>query len=262
MATNDVVAHFDILSSICDATFLRRLLERISEVDGGRWRPERYNNHDPVNREFDPRDLRSPVELWLRDGIGLTLKRTTPPKYELDFWGETPRALVKNQLYAWVRSSHFRGGGGVDSFLMFMNVLYDALRPAHGYAAMNSDYESKNRRTYRKDDKTTVQEWVGRDLGRCLRGVYWANYFGPEYVSFFGQERVHSAPCHRQVALSDGGCLLLTASTPLDFEQPEANRAERLLLDHLGNDAFFDTNAPDRPTRSPWSSHLVEGSTQ
>jgi hypothetical protein len=134
-----------------------------------------------------------------------------------------------------------------------MNSLYDVLRPAHGYAAMNQDYEAKNRLVYRKDDKTTVQEWVGRDLERCLRGVYWANWFGPDYVNFFGQERIQSAPCHRTIRLPDGGFLLVTTPRPFDSERPEGKRAERLLLDHLGADAFFDISAPERPTRSPWS---------
>ena len=259
MATKNVVVHFDILSSMSEEA-LRCFLSQISKVDDGRWRPERYNNHDPVSRVFDPGRLDGPVGLWQAENIGLTLKRLNPPKYELDFWGEDPKSLVKNQFYLWSESAWLKTTHGVDSFLGFMNQMYEALPPAHGYAAMQRDYEAKNRLDYAKDENTTVQKWVGRDLRQCLRGVYWANWFGPDYVNYFGAERLESAPCYRRERLADGGFLLLTARSPLDYEVAESKEAERRLRDHLGEDAFFDIASPDRVTSSPWRPRAVGSS--
>ena len=244
-----VIGHFDVLASVTERDFRLKVLDAVCSVNGGRWCPQRYGTHDPVKRVLDPAHLDAPAELWAAENIGLVLKRTTAPKYEIDLWGETAQLLVKNQTYLWVDSAHLKRYGAVIEFISLMRALYEALRPAHGFAAMNYDYEAKNRRVYRRDDKTTVQEWYGRDLSIGLRGVYWANWFGPTYVEFFGEHILRTAPSFRGDRLSDGGYQILTAEDPWE---PDPD-LERRLQEHLGSDAFFDIQSPEKVLRSPWS---------
>ena len=44
--------------------------------------------------------------------------------------------------------------------------------------------------------------------------IYWANYFGPDYVSKLGREHVMSAPAWAAEPLDDGGILYILGSGP------------------------------------------------
>jgi hypothetical protein len=198
------------------------------------------------------------ADQWVHDEIGMTFKRVSNPKYEIDFTGERENLLLKCEMSIWVNVVPFKQPAGVESFLGLMTRLYELLSPAHGFAAHRSDYLSKNRLTYvHEDGKSTVEEWVGRDLHECLSGIYWANWFGPSYVDFLGREPLESTPCYSKTRLADGGYLVLTTASPLDYDTPEARQAEKEMREHLGPDRFYDIQYPARQTDSPWSSRFV-----
>lgn len=255
----DIELHFDITHGILERSFLEAFLSWIENFDDGKWQPERYNNASPAKYIFSPETLQAVIEKWTEENIGILLKRISFPKYDLDFSGQRDKLLVKNQLYINFENRLFARSDGIESFLRFANGLYDLIRPAHGYTAHRKDYLAKNMQvTYPSESNVSrVETWVGRDLSKCLRGIYWANWFGPVYVDFFGRKRLESAPCFRRDHLSDGGYLILTTATPLQHDTSQAKHLEQALREHLGPDAFFDIMAPHRPTRSPWSSKFV-----
>lgn len=248
----EVVAEFSITHKILNESLLRTVLERLSTFDAGRWGPDRYNNSEPVKWPFDRQEIDKVIQLWMTGGTGIMLKRLSIPKYDLDFSGERPNLVVKVQASLYLENKFLRDPAGLEASLNFAKLLYELFRPAYGHAEHAKDFSAKNQLTY-KQGVTVVQKWVGRKLDKCLPGVYWANWFGPEYVKFFGAEKFKSAPCYRNEELSDGGYLILISPSPFDYGEAETAEAERALMDHLGVDAFFDTKQHERDTRSPWS---------
>lgn len=255
----EIEAHFDITHETLKPSFLQDFLHWLGRFDSGKWRPEKYNTADPVRYPYSLEATNDVIEKWQTDKIGMILKRVSTPKYELDFTGEREKMLVKNELTTYFDSALFRHPRSIENCLGFLNGLYDKLNPVYGYAVHRKDYLAKNLQvTYPQDDEvSSVETWVGRDLSKCLRGVYWANWFGPVYTGFFGEERFKSAPCFRKERLADGGYLILTAAGPMEYQTRAAREAEEGLRQHLGTDAFFDIEAPTRVTRSPWTSRFV-----
>src|SRR5260370_1425459 len=77
-----------------------------------------------------------------------------------------------------------------------------------------------------------------------LRGLFWANFFGPEYVDMWGREKLLAAPCYKVEPLSDGGVLLLLMESPLDASKPEYKAKKQELFSYLGEEAFTGSLLP------------------
>lgn len=69
-------------------------------------------------------------------------------------------------------------------------------------------------------------------------------------MSFFG-ERLDLVRAYEVQRLPNGGVLILTAASPLEFGTSEVRRVERQLLDTLGREAFFDPSSPDDVRMGP-----------
>lgn len=256
--SKDIEAHFEITHEILFPIFLERFLQWLNDFDGGKWKPERYNNADPARHVYSATAIADIVAMWMKDNIGIILKRISTPKYEIDFTGQRNKLLVKNQLTVYLESELFQQSKSMQSCITFLNALYLRLRPVWGFSAQRKDYLAKNLQlTYPGGNVSRLETWVGKDLSKCLWGIYWANWFGPAYVDFFGRERLDSAPYFQKERLSDGGYLILTAASPLEYDTPAAQELEQALRGHLGFDAFYDIRTPQRPTRSPWGSKFV-----
>src|SRR3989475_11657853 len=93
---------------------------------------------------------------------------------------------------------------------------------------------------------------LGTALRRALPDIYWANFFGPEYVEMFGSDRGNSAPIHSVESLSDGGALLVLSPSPLDFlkDPGEFDRLRLHLKRHTGEEAC-DQDCPETATKDP-----------
>lgn len=85
-----------------------------------------------------------------------------------------------------------------------------------------------------------VTRW---DLVRCLPNLYWANIFGPEYVSLFGGiERVRQAPASVIREIAAETIYLQLSDDMRDVENRHAEMAERreCTKRFLGADCFFN----------------------
>lgn len=82
---------------------------------------------------------------------------------------------------------------------------------------------------------------IGVKLEESIPGVFWGNYFGPFYVDWFGREKFDDLPCVEKSWLDSGGIFFTTAPTPFDWNTPEARQMQQAAMEHLGHDAFFDS---------------------
>jgi len=144
-----------------------------------------------------------------------------------------------------VAKSYFADFSNLSGFLEISRKLYSLLSPCYGDL---STWEM-----HRRVKSSSVESWPGTDLVRKgLPGIYWANFFGPEYVGMFGRNQLFSAPCFKVEELPVGGALLILTESPLDFERgPSVFEHRRdAVRRHLGIDAFYgDDSKP--ATRFP-----------
>ena len=82
---------------------------------------------------------------------------------------------------------------------------------------------------------------VGVKLEECIPGIFWGNYFGPFYVDWFGRGKFDDLPCVEKRWLDTGGIFFTTSATPFDWNTPAARQMQQAVKEHLGEEAFFDS---------------------
>jgi len=141
-----------------------------------------------------------------------------------------------------------------ETFLRYAPQLFTLFEPVNGRIYCKADYLRKN-----LVPGPVAKNVVGNDLRRHLPGIYWANFFGPRYVEFFGEDRMMSAPAHEVRWLGDAGILLLVSESPFDYDDPDVKATEQAVVEHLGPEAFFFKSDPDDKTyRQPDLSDLSQ----
>jgi hypothetical protein len=103
--------------------------------------------------------------------------------------------------------------------LAFARLLYPHLRPKYGWI-----------------DESSGNEPTSKDIAATkLQYIFWANFFGPEYVERYGRDFLLNAPGWKVEELDDGGILYVTLESFVEWW-----RTER--LDIL---RYFRTQVPD-----------------
>jgi hypothetical protein len=140
-----------------------------------------------------------------------------------------------NTLSFWVEEGYFESQSRAENFLQMSIAIYDLLCPVYGSIHQTRD----------AIEMATVQDprygptVVPVDLRKGLPDVFWANFFGPEYVELIGKHKLLATPCHELRQLSDGGMLILTTPSPL-APSLEINRVkQKVVRDYLGEDLFY-----------------------
>jgi hypothetical protein len=214
--------------------------------------PERFGTFEPLRTRFEPTHPEFFVTAWADSKVGRM------HAFHFEARRRYQATVICSLAEKGLDSVHFtfRAKEGdndtVAKFLDFGVHLFDVVDGQYGHLCTREEYWSKN----------VTGSWVGRtghpeggkahgaDRTKHLPGVYWANFFGPVYASFFGENRLQSAPAY-SVQRTERAWVLLTAGSPYDWRAAEAVRLERELREHLGPEAFFEIERPDRPTRAP-----------
>lgn len=139
-----------------------------------------------------------------------------------------------NTMSIWVEEEYFETPVRTEDFLQLSIAMYALLCPVYGN--IHQTHDALQMATIQ--DPKYGETILPTDLRKGLPGIYWANFFGVEYVEKIGRQRLLSAPCEDIRELPDGGVLILTTPSPL---QPslEANRAKQIALrDYLGEELF------------------------
>jgi len=220
--------------------------------------PENYDEFEPIKKVFHKDCLRDIINLWVHkrgDMGGLTnlmFTRKRPYRFLMMVYWMKSRKAFGNWLSFSIEEKFFEDEKRCSHFLEFAMQLYSILCPAYGIIYHKADYEKKNvRKTLFDDGNEKSREILGTELTECLPGVYWANFFNPMYVNFWGKEKFSNVPCFSKTKLEDSGYLLVTSSSPLEYVSPNFEIAVSHIIDHLDKNAFFDIKQPDRFCQVP-----------
>lgn len=232
---------------------LQLLLERNDELT-----PEKYDEFEPIKKVFHKDFLHDMINLWVHqrgDQGGLTnlmFTRKKPYRFLMMVYWMKSRKAFGNWLSFSIEEKFFIDEIRRSRFLEFARQLYNILRPTHGMIYHKGDYEQKNVRKILFDNgKEKTREILGAELTECLPGIYWANFLNPIYVDFFEKEKFTSVPCFSKTTLADGGYLLVTSSSPLEYASPNFAATGEQVINHLDKNAFFDIKQPERVCQVP-----------
>jgi hypothetical protein len=221
------------------------------------FRPEKWGLTEDRLQVFKQDDLPLMQETWDRYH-GISFNSRKPDSYMMLKWW--PECKIPGWFAMGIDDDgFFASPDNVQAFLEFATSIYQWGDMVHGYACHQQDFDCKNTlpRPTKIDGKSISTG--GMDIYRCLPGIYWANFFGERYVQWFGESKLATAPCFERRTLPDGGVLLLSASTPLDYTNAKVQRRERAMRLHLGKRAFFDKAHPKRSCRSPFDRETSVG---
>ncbi len=230
--------------------------ERVLEVltADPKWVPERFGRHEPLRDRFQENDPEAFIAAWRGAGAhGSRMASFLFGKRRVyqatAMWCSQGDQL--NSVHFTFQAKHADEEYAREC-LDLGSRLFEALHGQYGHLCSREEYWSKN----------VTDAWIGptgrpeggrahgTDRKRHLPGIYWANFFGPAYVAFFGVERLRSAPAF-EVRRNSRFWVLLTAASPFTWESPETAQREMKLREHLGTDAFFLLEHPNRTTRAP-----------
>ncbi len=231
--------------------------------------PDRWAPFEPINKTFDQGTLRAaaeclsnfekiqqrkPYEKWTGS---LLLKRTRTPKCLSMFEWSHLQHRPFNSSYFRIAADWLRTDKRLEEFLGFSNKLYAAF-DGFWFASIATDQELEEKRRLKwfrpdndhKEGGYFIEGSPGIFLEKCIPGIFWGNYFGPQYVDWFGKEKFRTLPCVTMKEMPDGGVFFTTAKTPFDWNTGEAKEVVETIREHLGSDAFFDIDALKERIRS------------
>lgn len=229
----------------------------LSALSAPLWMPERYGRHEPLPHTFDASDPQAFVQSWqeagdvARNEASFHFGRRRKNRYDAAaIWNPHRRRL---SALDFTFRTRVPGDFKVAPYLDVATSLFKAVNGQYAFVCTREEFWTKN----------VSDSWIGpagrmeggrargTDLTQCLPGLYWANFFGPVYLDFFGSDRIDSSPAFSVRRGSDFR-LLLSAATPLEWTAPETALRESQIREHLGSDAFFRLDQPTtRHTRAP-----------
>ena len=181
--------------------------------------------------------------LWTRVGGGVF---KTGKKWNCVFhvfFFKPPKGGGMSSLWIHIDEEYFRDQERSSRFVDLCKALYSWGKMDHGYVALEDEYRTKN---------VLGEGGVGGpNLKVAIPGVYWANFFGPVYVKWLGEERFRTLDGFATERLSDGGWLVFARQVLFEYESRSVKRQEKRLMRHLGREAFFERQRPFKRAKTP-----------
>lgn len=184
-------------------------------------------------------------------------------KYDPEYWLSLYRNMMipKNPHPDWLNMgldmAYFTVEQHTEHFLHLAKSLYQWGDMVYGFVAHPKDYKAQ---TWLPQQVIIGNKLVGavgdNEVMNALPGIFWANFFGPDYVDWFGREKFDRLPCYRLEELPDGGRLILTSPSPLEYDA--SGETQETIKSYLGRPAFGDVQHPERPTISPFRDGLIQ----
>ncbi|HEV2119310.1 MAG TPA: hypothetical protein VGS11_04295 [Candidatus Bathyarchaeia archaeon] len=216
--------------------------------------PERFGDEDPPKRKFDRLSTAEFLNVWETHPGQLVIEKHGSRGFQaLAHLNVNPYVVMPTYLVFYLHDEYF-DKESPGNFLLFAEEMYALFKPVHGDIG---HYQDRKAKTFTRTPiimgkvRTYAEGYIPANPTWGLPGIYWANFLGPIFVDFFSKEKIETVPCYSKKRLADGGYLILTSESPLDYSKVETKQLERTLTKYLGEDTVFDKTRPDIVLRSP-----------
>jgi hypothetical protein len=217
------------------------ILDKYGDVDLAH---QRYGSSDARTFEIGSYSEADTWALWAKVGGGI-FKTGKPWNciYHVSFI-KTVWAKAMSSFWIHLSGEFFRSEGRSERFVNLCKEIYSWGRMDHGFVALEGEYLAKN-------EFGAGRGVGGPNLTKGLPGIYWANFFGPVYVTWMGENRFDKLGDYARERLLDGGWLVFARDNLFDFDPRTTGPKEDQLIKHLGRDAFFEMQRPHKSIRTP-----------
>lgn len=239
---NEVYMNFYSVKDIGTEKKAREFFQLL--IDQGKdFVPEKISKTEPLRGKFDLNDINAAAHMWLDCGKNpdihsSTIMMSNKASFKVSImvnWHRCSNASF-NFVTVWLSPKCLLKNYGIEALLSFGEKLFDFTGALYGFIS-RVDVE--------------ISQFVAGTLITRLPGIFWANFFGPLYIDFFGKDKVENAPCYQKRTLSHGGMLLLTSETPTGLDNPVDRESENLLREYLDHDAFPDLSKEKKDSYTP-----------
>ena len=227
----------------------RDQITALSDFDGGLMRPDKCSEFEPIRTPFDPADIRGPIQ-WLTKPHGEFLyQKGRPIHVSGAMWNLThsPTARVPSPAFTNYWTGQFDGKWanrvGIEKVEDFLSEMFCVTSSDFALLTTEDDLIAKNR-------PAASYSYAGLDLSHGFPGLYWTNLFSEKLGSWLG---LSDLPRNLGAlkSLAGGGVLLKFGESPGECRSPEVLRKQRVAIDWLGPQKFFDIRSPNRRLDSP-----------
>jgi hypothetical protein len=251
-----VIASFGTIMGVMNRSFIEGFLEMI-DTYADEFGIKGYHLVDKVR--LKPLDKRLIIEeLWLPNVAGRDLPwiyfaGRKPYDFDLSIHVEDGKVAVKRYNMTVVRvrvdrdyfiaTSEEEQKRRLDTYLALCRDIYRLTKPLCGECHDADDEDAISVSLSKRGLFRFLGFAYSAEYGHIeqphidcpISGIYWANYFGPSCIEFFGHEKLLNAPgVVNREELEGGGMLLFTAPHPLTPDDP-VHRANQLALwNYLG----------------------------
>lgn len=172
----------------------RDLINFFIEYDNGALMPEKCDAYEPIKDKFNKEDISGPLRWLSQPGGGIFFRRTSVIKYIgkvenhrfAPLWQGGEFLKPKAEEPKFLGEIVLRIDIGVlkkkpsDYLFNLLKQLANRVSASYGLVALEGEY-------------IKMQDEIAKiDANYILPGVFWINYFGPDYVSHFGEEKLNN----------------------------------------------------------------------
>ncbi len=216
----------------------------LSDFGGGLMRPDKCSNYEPIRIPFDFADINEPIR-WLAKPQGTFFYRKGSPIHlSGEMWNRTlpPTSGFASPLFSNYWTGRFNGKWavkvGIEKVEDFVSEMFRATGSDFALLTTGDDRKAKNQ-------GPMSYSYQGFDLGACVPGLYWINFFSDELAGWLGLPEFP-----RELAVSKrlhgGGVSLKFCESPDHCRDIDILQKQRAAIDWLGPEKFFDIRFPDR----------------
>ena len=227
----------------------RKQITALSDFADGLTRPDKCSEFEPIRTQFDPHDIGKPVQ-WLAKPHGEFLYRKGRPTHlSGQMWNLThpPDARFPSPLFTNYWTGQFDGDWakriGIEKVEKFVLEMFRVAGADFGFLTSESDQNAKNQPAQHFSYK-------GLDPATGVPGLYWITLFSSGYATWLGLKGFPKE-LGTLKELADGGVLLKFCESADQCRSFEVLQRQRVAIDWLGSEKFFDIRFPGRNVNTP-----------
>jgi|SRR6185312_1111583 len=231
----------------------RKQITALCEFDEGLVRPDKWDQYEPIKTPFNAGEINEPVRLLAEPQGRFFYRSGRPIVVDGGMWN---LALPLDCRFPSPRfTNYWTGGidgkwaakGRLDRIEVFVSEMFQLTGADFGLLTPRSDIQAKNSTPMRPSYK-------GLTFESGVPGLYWINFFSDELADWLDlanfPERLGTLK-----RLPRGGYSITFCENPGDAVTGDVLQRQRVAIDWIGADKFFDIRSPDRIVNLPdWAS--------
>jgi len=227
----------------------RAQITALSDFDGGLLRPDKWSEYEPIRSPFNADDISDPVSVLAKPQGNFFYRSGRPTVVSGGMWNlaypldwRFPSPIFTNYWTGEI-DGKWASKGRLDRVEAFVGDMFHLTGSDFGLLTTRIDIEAKNTTVIRPSYK-------GLTFDSGIPGLYWINFFSDELADWLDlanfPERLGTLK-----SLEGGGYSITFCEAPEDAVTGDVLRRQRVAMDWLGADKFFDIRLPDRTVNLP-----------